>query len=65
MAPILIGSLEGAPFAGAGLAWAITIGTEMMLKIKTKIVKIANFFIAVPPFFPMKLFSKKLPQLLI
>jgi TRAP-type mannitol/chloroaromatic compound transport system permease large subunit len=60
MAPILIGSLAAGAFAaglagaafagslagvGAGLAWAITIETEMILKIKTKTVRIANFLI--------------------
>jgi hypothetical protein len=45
MAPILIGSFAPAALAGDGLAWAITIGTEMMLRIKTKIVKIAYFLI--------------------
>jgi hypothetical protein len=42
------GALAGAfagSFAGAGLAWAITIVAEIRLKIKTKTVKIANFFI--------------------
>jgi hypothetical protein len=54
MAPILRGSLlAGAALAGvfagslagAGLAWAINIGTEMILKIRAKTVKIASFLI--------------------
>src|SRR3972149_2090896 len=45
MAPILIGSFPaGAALAGA-LAWAITIETEIILKKRTKTVKIASFFI--------------------
>jgi hypothetical protein len=51
MAPNLIGSLAAAGLAaglaGAGLAWAITIDTEMMLNIKTKTVKIANLLILI------------------
>jgi hypothetical protein len=47
MAPILIGSFAPAALAGAGLAWAITIDTEMILKIKTTTVKIANFLILI------------------
>jgi hypothetical protein len=43
MAPILIGSLEAA--GAAFLAWAITIENEMVLKKRTKTVKIASFFI--------------------
>src|SRR4030042_5922620 len=43
MAPILIGSLEAA--GTAFLAWAITIETEIILKKRTKPVKIASFFI--------------------
>jgi hypothetical protein len=52
MAPNLIGSLGTAGLAAglagslAGLAWAITIGAIMILRIKMKTVKIINLLIS-------------------
>jgi hypothetical protein len=66
MAPILMGSfpagaaLAGAfagSLAGAGLAWAITIENEMILKKTTKTVRMASFFILL--LLSRKLFNKK------
>jgi len=35
--------------------------TETMLKIKTKIVKIANFLIILPPFLSKEVLNRKIP----
>jgi ABC-type lipoprotein release transport system permease subunit len=74
MAPILIGSFAAAGLAtgfagalagslvGAGLAWAITIGTKMILSIKIKTVKIANLLILLFLLSFCKCFNKYYPS---
>ena len=46
------------------LAWAITMETEMILKTKTKTVRIANFFIS-SSFLSREFLDKKLPLHLV